>query len=102
MNPGMDFTATEIDEHEHEHAEGIASEFLFECRQTIAARYFEVAERLDVRHLWTREGVSTFRVNWWKSDPLTGERWIYRSAFVAVEAKLDGMIVLDQTRQKAA
>lgn len=102
MNPETGFTPMPLVEPEREPVDELFLEYLGDCRETIAARYFETSQRLDVRHLWTDGSISAFRVNWWKYDSLTGERWIQRSEFVVVEATLDGMIVCENTRQKAA
>lgn len=62
---------------------------LREMRAAIAALFFELPQRLDIRHLWTQGRLDYFRVNWW-STPATGARRIVRSAFVRVETLRDG------------
>lgn len=73
-----------------------------EYREAIAAAYFELPERLDVRYLWTKGPLSLFRVNWWHSDSATGESYIRRSEFVAVERTADGLVLRPPTWRWAA
>lgn len=70
-------------------------------RDAIAIAFFENRHRLDIRHLWTRGRVSSFRVNWW-ALPTGGQPAIRRSAFVQVERTAAGLVVHDNTSRRAA
>lgn len=70
-------------------------------REAIAAAFFEYRDRLDIRYLWTRGTISTFRVNWW-TLPMNGQAGIRRSAFVQVERTDAGLVVHDNTLRRAA
>lgn len=70
-------------------------------RRLIASAFFENEARLDIRHLWTKGDVSMFRVNWWTTTH-AGEPRIFRSAFVAVEKTLEGLVLQDRTCRSAA
>lgn len=76
-------------------------EGLHTYREAIAAAFFEYRDRLDIRHLWTRGSISTFRVNWW-TLPTNGQAGIRRSAFVQVELTDAGLVVHDNTFRCAA
>lgn len=70
-------------------------------REAIAAAFFEIGDRLDIRHLWTSGSISSFRVNWW-TLPTDGHAAIRRSAFVQVERTDAGLVVHDHTLRRAA
>jgi hypothetical protein len=72
-----------------------------QCRRAIASAFYENEGRLDIRHLWTKGDVSMFRVNWWTNTHAGAPR-IYRSAFVAVEKTLEGLVLEDRTCRSAA
>lgn len=75
---------------------------LEECRRAIADLFYDDGRRLDVRRLWTRGDVSTFRVNWWSTDLASGDARIRRSVFVAVRRTPGGLEAYDCTRPHAA
>lgn len=68
----------------------------------IAAAFAGQYGRLDVRHLWTRGGVSFFRANWWSRDWISGEDHVRRSEFVAVEMTDAGLRLQTHTWRRAA
>ena len=74
---------------------------VLEIQKAIAAKFFEVPERLDIRTLWSRGGVSYMRVNWWNESHMHRHQ-ITRSAFVRVESVRDGWLVTDCTGRNAA
>ena len=50
---------------------------------------------LRVRHLWSRNGVTHYRANWYRQ--VDGETRITRSLFVNVTKTSDGLVVQDET-----
>ncbi len=74
---------------------------LAEMTSAIATMYFEDVRDLDIRHLWSREGLHYFRVNWWCELRDAGPR-VRRSAFVCVEHDAAGYRITDATRREAA
>ena len=66
-----------------------------ECRDAIGAFYFEDPAGLDVRYLWSRDGASFFRVNFWRTDLRSGEPNIRHSAFIRVEKTNSGARVVE-------
>ncbi|MBI4716259.1 MAG: hypothetical protein HY763_00480 [Planctomycetes bacterium] len=68
-----------------------------EHRQAIGAYFFEDPDALDIRHLWTRGTKNFFRVNFWSTDPESGEPRIRHSAFIVVEKNEEGCHVTERT-----
>jgi hypothetical protein len=78
------------------------AEALREARWAISAEFCDVAGHMDVRWLWSRNGVHYFRVNWWRLRGTGFERYIWRSAFVTVAEAESGMVVRETTVSLAA
>ena len=53
--------------------------------------------RLDVRHLWTRNTVSYYRVNWWRKRPGMFDHYVARSIQLRVEQTPAGLVARDAT-----
>ena len=68
---------------------------LVDVRGAIAAKFFELSGRMDIRELWSRDGMHYFRVNWWKFRSDCSEQCISRSAFVTVVENENGLAVSD-------
>lgn len=51
--------------------------------------------RVDVRHLWTRDTVSYFRVNWWRKRPGLFDHYVARSMQLRVEQTPTGLVARD-------
>lgn len=92
MLPQMD----SVERIEHELLEGD------ECVAAIVHEFLGVAGRLDARKLWECNGVSYYRVNWWRLLPKEPQQHIWRSAFVAVEWDENGPHVRELTTRRAA
>lgn len=54
-------------------------------RLVIAEFFVDHPDELDIRFLWRSDCRRFFRVNFWRTDPETGDRYIQRSAFVVIE-----------------
>ena len=75
---------------------------LWQCRRAITAEYSNVSGRIDIRWLWSCNGVHYFRVNWWElCRGGLGQR-IWRSAFVSVAPTDSDLLVYEQTATLAA
>jgi len=71
------------------------------ARNAVAAAYYAVSGRLDIRHLWTRGALNLFRVNLWKRRPGSDEQYVYDSRYVEARLTPNGPIVTDCTLRKA-
>lgn len=79
---------------------GRAGSAALQDRRAIAAKFVDARGRLDVRHLWTRNGHRYYRVNWWTGID-EGDASVLRSAFVSVEDADGATVVTDHTRKAA-
>ncbi len=95
-------TATELETLDEMRLDEPSLIDLREHREAIGAALFEHPSRLDLRRLWTRGGLTLFRVNLWGTDAVTGEPKIKRSLFVEVERTQDGLVARDRTLRGAA
>lgn len=74
---------------------------LIQDRRAIAAKFLQARGKLDVRHLWTRNGQRFYRANWWTAID-TGNASITQSEFVCVEDGSGESRVVDQPSLRAA
>ena len=50
---------------------------------------------LSVRHLWSTDGFSRFRANWFREEG--GKTMIVKSLFLGIKKTVDGLVVQDET-----
>lgn len=68
-------------------------------RAAIAERFYaDHYGRMVVHPVGAHDRVGFYRVNWWRTEHLTGHSFIAQSAFVRVEQTPDGLAVEEITR----
>lgn len=92
---------TLVESQKQQEQESVPWIWSLDFRNAIAAKFLEMPGRLDIRYLWTHGSKGYFRVNWWKTRE-SGEQYIYKSAFVAVEEADYGPVVTEATFREAA
>ena len=73
----------------------LASVVLAQEAQAAIRGAFPCAGDLKVRHLWSTDGVSRFRANWFREED--GKPMIAKSLFVCATRTEDGLVVQDET-----
>ncbi len=61
-------------------------------------RSFPYEGDLRVRHLWSMDGFSRFRANWFREED--GKTMIVKSLFLCVTRVEDGLVVQDETAMR--
>jgi hypothetical protein len=78
------------------HGQSAAGGFpLAEVQQAIQAAYPYDDGQMVIRHVSSRNGMSWYRVNWYRSS--RDGLFIDRSRFLALRRTADGLVVEDQT-----
>ena len=67
----------------------------------IRRRFPLAVGRLDIRPLWSRDGVSYCRLNWWRTRP-NGEAYIASSEFVALKSSAGEFAVDELAARRVA
>ena len=63
--------------------------------QNVIRKAFPCEGDLRVRHLWTTDGFSRFRANWFRE--VDGKTMIVKSLFLCVTSVEDGLVVQNET-----
>ena len=60
-----------------------------EIEHAVAYRFRDIKGRIAIKHLWTKESVHRFRVNWWSKNQIES------SKYVIVVEKNNNLVVKD-------
>ena len=73
----------------------LSSGVLAQEAQNVIRKAFPYEGDLRVRHLWSTDGFSRFRANWFREED--GKTMIVKSLFLCVTRTADGLVVQDET-----
>ena len=76
----------------------LSSGVLAQEAQNVIRKAFPYEGDLRVRHLWTTDGFSRFRANWFRE--VDGRTMIVKSLFLSVARTADDLAVQDETAMR--